>query len=198
MSRIISTFILESRNLSNIQRFNTIYNSRKQSVAEHSYYVTLLSLLLTEELQRDHNLEINTLDVIKYSLYHDIGEIYTGDIPFPYKKSGYYSSLSEKLYLAEKFNYISDPKFSVIDYVLEENQLIPNEESQRLEFRIFKLCDMLELSIHCVEDYERGNSRIEQTLYFSIDYILKNFRDIVDKSVTVKALIEKFTENNKF
>lgn len=47
-----------------------------ESVADHSFSATMLAWLIAEE----HQPELDLSKVIKYSLIHEIGEIYTGDI----------------------------------------------------------------------------------------------------------------------
>ena len=49
---------------------------RHESVAEHTWMMTLMALLLEDELT-----DINMTKVIKMCLIHDLGECFTGDIP---------------------------------------------------------------------------------------------------------------------
>ena len=49
---------------------------RRESVAEHSWRIALMAMLLTPEFQ-----EADMNKVIKMCLIHDLGEAFTGDIP---------------------------------------------------------------------------------------------------------------------
>jgi len=49
---------------------------RQESVAEHSWRLAVMALLVANEFP-----EINTLKLVKFCLIHDFGEALTGDIP---------------------------------------------------------------------------------------------------------------------
>ena len=49
---------------------------RRESVAEHTWMMTLMALLLTDEFP-----DVDMNKVIKMCLIHDLGECFTGDIP---------------------------------------------------------------------------------------------------------------------
>jgi hypothetical protein len=69
--------------LANIPRFSLYARSRDESVAEHSYYVTLYSLIIAEELNAECKRaeeRVDTGDVLKTALLHDLGECMIGDI----------------------------------------------------------------------------------------------------------------------
>ena len=51
-------------------------SGRHESVAEHSWRITLMAMLLTEEYP-----EADMNKVIRMCLIHDLGEAFTGDIP---------------------------------------------------------------------------------------------------------------------
>lgn len=72
-------------NLSNIKRWGIIDMSREQSVAEHSYNVTMISLHIVKEM--DFNDEGGILEymTMNWALVHDLPEISSGDIPTPMK-----------------------------------------------------------------------------------------------------------------
>jgi len=57
-------------------RHSDTSSGRRESVAEHSWRVTLMAMLLEDEFKE---LDINK--VIKMCLIHDLGEAFTGDIP---------------------------------------------------------------------------------------------------------------------
>mgnify|MGYP002513359659 CR=1 FL=1 len=53
---------------------------RRESVAEHSWRIALMAMLLTPEFP-----EADMDKVIRMCLIHDLGEAFTGDIPTFYK-----------------------------------------------------------------------------------------------------------------
>ena len=62
--------------LKDTPRHCTTSNSRTESVAEHSWRVSLMAFLLRHEFP-----ELDTDKVIRMCLVHDLGECFTGDIP---------------------------------------------------------------------------------------------------------------------
>jgi len=68
--------------LQEVKRFPICHTNREQSVAEHSFNVTMIALTLVED-ENDHDLK---LEVLLYSLLHDMDEVYTGDIPSSFKR----------------------------------------------------------------------------------------------------------------
>ena len=76
--------IQESLKLAQVKRYAICHMNRDQSVAEHSFNVTLIAIdLLTSTDQKDEGLY---WEVIGYSLMHDMDEVLTGDIPSPFKR----------------------------------------------------------------------------------------------------------------
>ena len=57
-------------------RHSDTSSGRRESVAEHSYRIALMAMLLEDEFK---DTDINK--VIKMCLIHDLGEAFTGDIP---------------------------------------------------------------------------------------------------------------------
>lgn len=82
----IVDFVLMSYNLTSVQRFHTVPKVLGQNVAEHSYYVTLLSGLVSH-LENYRNLfsdeqKYDKATILERSYIHDLEEALTGDIIF--------------------------------------------------------------------------------------------------------------------
>lgn len=77
--------ILHRANQLKIQtRHNWTVENRKESVADHSWRIALMAMLLSNE-DEFQSLDMNK--VIRMCLIHDLGEAFTGDIP-TFEKSG--------------------------------------------------------------------------------------------------------------
>jgi 5'-deoxynucleotidase YfbR-like HD superfamily hydrolase len=63
----------------NVNRWNLIATTREQSVAEHTFNVTMIVRALAKALKIDDNL------LTKAAIEHDLDEVMTGDIPSPTK-----------------------------------------------------------------------------------------------------------------
>lgn len=72
----------ELRDLQCVLRWSIVPMFRRQSVAEHSFFVTLYAIEL-------YHIALDTMPgphFIKWALTHDADEIHSGDIPTPYKR----------------------------------------------------------------------------------------------------------------
>lgn len=76
-------FERDLRTLSFVPRWVITRNIRTQSVAEHSFYVAVYAGQLAHYLEYEGDL--GTL--LHYALWHDVEEVFTGDIPGPAKRS---------------------------------------------------------------------------------------------------------------
>ena len=76
------------RRLSFVPRWQIFPTNRRQSVADHSFHVTTISMWLMEKHTRRENNEF-TLQVLLYALTHDADEAVTGDTPSPNKTPNY-------------------------------------------------------------------------------------------------------------
>ena len=63
-----------------IKRWTIVRMMREQSLAEHSFNVTMIARAICKEIGLDDT------NVTKYALDHDLDEILTGDIPTPAKQ----------------------------------------------------------------------------------------------------------------
>jgi 5'-deoxynucleotidase YfbR-like HD superfamily hydrolase len=73
----------ELRDLAHVPRWVIARVIRRQSVAEHSYYVCAYSHLLCLALERKDLIE----RCVTYSIWHDVSEATLGDMPGPVKRA---------------------------------------------------------------------------------------------------------------
>ena len=105
---------------------------RRESVAEHSWRITLMAFFL-----RDDFPDADMDKVIRMCIIHDLGECFTGDIPV-FRKTDQDEKTEERL-LNEWVDSLPDP-------VREEmhSLYLEMEERRTLEARIYKALDGLE------------------------------------------------------
>lgn len=72
----------EYRELSFVPRWGIVRTINTQSVAEHSYYVALYTADICHVL----GLQYLMAEAVTYALWHDVAELFTGDIPGPVKR----------------------------------------------------------------------------------------------------------------
>lgn len=140
------------RDLRNITRFNKRLLHVNDTVSSHSYYVTVLSLLVSlEYIEKSGNISINPTSVMSYSLLHDIEESVLGDVLTPTKYRN-----------TEYLNQYNKLKDDVIDDMLKGNEFLKSVELNEQEKLVFKFCDMFEAYSTSMEEYYLyGNKQFE-------------------------------------
>ena len=108
---------------------------RRESVAEHSWRITLIAYLVSDEFP-----EADLEKLMKMCLIHDLGEAFTGDIP-TFEKSEKDEEKEASL-LDEWVKQLPEPFASEMQALYREM-----EERQTLEARIYKALDNLEALI---------------------------------------------------
>ena len=110
-------------------------SGRRESVAEHSWRISLMAMLLTKEFP-----EADMDKVIRMCLIHDLGEAFTGDIP-TFEKTEENERTEEQLlreWVAALPKMCRDEMTALYDEM---------ERRESLEARIYKAIDNLEAVI---------------------------------------------------
>ncbi len=156
-------------------------NGRHESVAEHSWMVTLMAFLIKDEFP-----EADMNKVMKMCIIHDLGEAFTGDIP-TFEKNDVHEQTEKEL--------LSAWLDTLPEHLREEMTALYAEMEQRatLEAKIFKALDGLEaliqhnisdLSTWIPKEYELNKTYADDKVAFS-DY-LKAVREEVRKDTMQK------------
>jgi 5'-deoxynucleotidase YfbR-like HD superfamily hydrolase len=117
-------------------------NTRIGDLAQHHYLVTMLAWQLCE-LANKNGAKIDTFTVLKFSLLHDIGELFGGDIGMYYAKANPQARTYAKQFEEENQKFLA--KFFSND---EEVVKLTKEilESHSDEAHISKIADYLEVT----------------------------------------------------
>ncbi|MBW9212272.1 MULTISPECIES: HD family hydrolase [Terrabacteria group] len=105
---------------------------RHESVAEHCWMLTMMAFLLKEEYP-----DVDMNKVIEMCIIHDLGEIFTGDIPSFVKKEK--DTTKEKELLLEWLDQLSLPTQERM-----KSLYIEMEEQKSMEAKIYKALDKME------------------------------------------------------
>ena len=108
---------------------------RRESVAEHSWRITLMSYLVSDEFP-----EADLMKLLKMCLIHDMGEAFTGDIPTFEKTDS--DEAKEAEFLSQWVSELPEPFAGEMQALYKEM-----EERETLEARIYKALDNLEALI---------------------------------------------------
>lgn len=135
-----------------VKRCHTINTIKTYNNAEHSYFAVMIAIEICNSYndQKTKIHEVNSANVTKYLLTHDLHEIESGDIPAPMKRASrhFAEMIKEHAYKWRRENL---PKFYKI--ILTDT-----------EKRIGKMADSLELMRFCVEEKSMGSNAVD-TMY---------------------------------
>lgn len=154
---------------------------RHESVAEHSWMMTLMTFMIKDEFP-----EADMDKVIKMCIIHDLGEAFTGDIPTFEKTEGNEQTEEELLYA-----WVRTLPLNVADEMLALYEEMAKRET--LEAKIFKAIDSLEalvqhnisdLSTWIPKEYELNKTYADDKVAFS-EY-LKALREEIRKDTLEK------------
>jgi len=150
----ISEFIL-NRRLAQIKRYHSTPMHQNETVAEHSFYVTIIARALCGLLEEKGE-KIDKLEVMEKALVHDMEEMFSGDIAQPFKHAD-----PELKKLIHKLNENSvDMAFEGLPIDLAKHfKYIWSDynKENKIEDTIVKIADKLSLISYCLEQIKLGN-----------------------------------------
>ncbi len=140
--------------LKHIKRWGLMRNNMEEDVAEHSFTVTLIAHALCVIKNTYFGGTVSEKDVLAAALYHEAGEVITGDLPTPikyfdeditqsYKKIERHAEETLVSMLPEEM------RPAIAPYVLQEE-----DEEVKL---LVKAADRLSAYIKCMEELNAGN-----------------------------------------
>ena len=159
---------------------------RHESVAEHSWMMTLMAFFMRDEFP-----EVDMEKVIKMCIIHDLGEAFTGDIPTFEKTLANEEAEEELLY-----NWVKSLPADYADEMLSLYDEMAKRETA--EAKVYKAIDSLEaliqhnisdLSTWIPKEYELNKTYADDKVAFS-DY-LKALREEVRKDTLEKLEIDR-------
>lgn len=162
---------------------------RHESVAEHSWRMTMMAFFIRDEFP-----EADMEKVLKMCLIHDLGEVFTGDIPSFDKTNA--NEDTEKKLLTDWVNSLPEPYKSEMSALYEEMEALETKEA-----RIYKVMDNLEavishnesdLATWIPKEFELNLTYGEEKVGFS-EYLTK-FRALIKEETELE--IKKFKEKD--
>ena len=166
-----------------INRWGLMRNTRVENVAEHSHQVAVIAYTLAVIDREIFGGVVSPDRVAVIAMFHEAGEVVTGDLPTPVK---YFNSEINSAY--KDIEKIAEDKLiSMLPDELNEvfkKDIQPDKTSY--ESRLVKAADKISAYIKCVEEQKSGNSEFDsakKTMQASIDdcklecvnYFMDNF-----------------------
>jgi 5'-deoxynucleotidase YfbR-like HD superfamily hydrolase len=130
-----------------VRRYHTENVIHDETVGEHTAGVLGLCLVLTNGKA--------TRNLLLHALFHDFGEKYTGDVPFPFKR--------DHPEIKEKFDAAED------QYLSQANIQLPQITED--EKKIMKAADMFQLCFKAKRELAMGNSLALPILENGVSYL---------------------------
>lgn len=175
-----------------IQRWSLMRNSYTENIQEHSHQTAVLAHALAVLRNERFGGQVDVGAVAVAALYHDAGEILTGDMPTPIK---YYNSTLRDSYRQVEAA-AADRLLSMLPPELRPEFEPYLRESDPEIHAYVKAADKLSAYLKCVEEVKAGNSEFrlakEQTwaalmekplpaLQYFIDQFLPSFELTLDE-----------------
>lgn len=204
----INSFLLDSlegrNDMDFITRFNGGRTINKESVSQHSYWVTLFAGLLIQGMPV---FELGVLKNFKYNilmscLLHDYDETYTGDILYTFK---HHPDNSKEIKSAID-NFIEvkgfDDELIYISKLMEKSEVFRDDDDYEIPLLkcIKKTCDWLSMIKYANQEISLGNSNMKVILESAKIHAIAclfGVKDILQKSMS-KHSMKGYTESISF
>src|SRR4030042_3764267 len=162
---------LLNRSLAHVTRFNNRPQHFEESVAEHSFYVSYFTLLLTKLLEKK-KIKIDTKKALSIAIIHDVEEGFSGDIlnPFKHYNEKVYQAIKEvnREMIGEMFIELPTDLSSELVQLWKEENAGKTAESQ-----VVKTADKLSLLSKCFEEIQAGNNYFEEIYKWQLSALKK-------------------------
>ena len=151
----MSSFMAMMSRMKYISRWSLMRNTRNESLSEHTTDTAMIAHLLSVIRNKRFGGSIDEGKITLMALYHDAGEIITGDLPTPIK---YHSDEMRNAYKQVE-NMAAKRLVSMLpDDLREEYRPLLMEECTDEEKALVKAADKLSALIKCIEERKAGNT----------------------------------------
>lgn len=175
-----------TENLKNNTRHSWTSTGRHESVAEHSWRMSIMAYFMKDEFP-----EVDIDKVITMCVFHDLGEAFTGDIPTFIKKEN--DEENETVLLTRWINNLPSSYKNDLNLLFNEMN-----EQKTLESKLYKAIDKLEVLIQHNEADISTWIPLEKTLNLTHGNKEVAFSDYLKElRKTIKKDTEKKIESSK-
>ncbi|MBQ8657548.1 MAG: 5'-deoxynucleotidase [Clostridia bacterium] len=142
-----------------IKRWQLMRSEREENIMEHSQSVSLLAHALAVIRNKLYGGNVDIGKTVLLALYHETGEVMTGDLPTPIK---YYNpELHDAYKRLEKT--ACEKMVEMLPEALKEELspfVLADETSE--EYKLVKAADRLSAYLKCLEELRSGNGEFEK------------------------------------
>jgi len=166
-----------------IKRWQLMRSVREENIMEHSQQVSMFAHALAEINNKVFGGCADAARTVLYALYHECGEVMTGDLPTPIKYfnnsiHGAYKQLEDRA-CDKLLNTLPEELENAVSEFVKP-------DTQSLEYALMKAADRLAAYVKCLEELRCGNkefAKAEKSIKADllsrnmpeVDYFIKNF-----------------------
>lgn len=155
----MSHFFAYMARMKYIKRWSLMNNSNQENIQEHSLQVAMIahSLVVIENTIYNGNIDASAVAVL--AMYHEAGEVITGDLPTPIK----YFNPSIKQSYKEIEAIACENLLSMLPTALQSAyKPLLHQSVDSPEGRIVKYADKICAYLKCVEELRMGNAEFSK------------------------------------
>ena len=178
----ILAFLRSAERLKNVTRSAWSSEGRRESVAEHSWRLCLMAMMLHGSFP-----DVDFTRLVKICIIHDLGEAIGGDIPAPQQGAAGSKSIDERRDLTSLLEPLPDALRSEVLALWDEY-----EEALSPEARLAKALDKLET----IMQHNQGSNPADFDYRFNLEYgrrftagdpLIVAIREILDRETEGRA-----------
>lgn len=180
--------LMNYRRMRSVKRCNNFLVYKPEDVAQHSYFVAQLAMVLVDEynqyiqefwVEDTETKFVSVEKVLRKALLHDTDEAFSSDIPWNIK----HSTPEAHEQINKAVELMMDKVYEgTSDLFLSYHDMAAHCKDG-FEGQIVDVADMLELALHCWEEYAIGNHWMKPLL----DKCVKIIRGFVDGTEILDA-----------
>lgn len=159
-----------------IKRWCLMHSVVEENIMEHSQQVTViahaLALIGNKYFGKTYDIE----KVLLYAVYHECGEVITGDLPTPIK---YFNKDINAAYKGLEELACNKIVSTLPDELIDEYSSFVLPDTSSAEYKIMKKADRIAAYIKCVEELKTGNKEFKKAK----DSIEKDIKDCEEEEV---------------
>ncbi|MFC2074723.1 5'-deoxynucleotidase [Bdellovibrionota bacterium] len=167
-----------------IHRWGLKRNHHPENIQEHSYQVAVIAHALAVIRNRIFGGSVNPDRIAVLALFHDVGEVLTGDLPTPIK----YFNPQIKTAYKEIEKFAGQRLFSMLPEKLKpdyESIFFTNDENKE-NWTLVKAADVICAYLKCLEEVNSGNQefvmaeksvkkKVEKLALPEVDYFIEKY-----------------------
>ena len=142
-----------------IKRWQLMRSLREENIMEHSQCVTMLAHALVTIHNQVYHGNADVLKTVLFAVYHETGEVMTGDLPTPIK---YYNSSIQGAYKELEKNACQKILSALPDEMQPALAPYVLADEDCVEYKLVKAADRLAAYIKCLEELRSGNAEFSK------------------------------------